>query len=171
MIVFDLQCGPLGHRFEGWFGSSLDYEDQRARGLVSCPACGSVDVTKAVMAPNVGRKGNQVAALPGAGRVVPADGASAAAPVPQMTTTPMQSLPPQAVAMLQAMAKAQAEALKQSTWVGNRFADDARAMHYGEKDQTLIHGRATIEEAQELAEEGIPVAPVLFPIAPPDDLN
>lgn len=160
MIVFDLQCGPQGHRFEGWFGSSADYEDQRARGLVACPSCGSPDVNKAVMAPNVGRKGNQLPA-PSPSRLP--------APAPQaMANAP---LPPEAVAMLKAVAAMQAEALKSSTWVGRKFAEDVRAMHYGEKDPAAIHGQATIEEARDLVEEGIPVAPLLVPFVPPEEAN
>lgn len=158
MIVFDLQCEPVGHRFEGWFGSSADYEEQTARGLVSCPTCGSPDVTKAVMAPNLGRKGNQVA-LP----------TSKPETAPQaMTHAP---LPPEAVAMLKAVAAMQAEAIKSSTWVGEKFAEDARAMHYGEKDATAIHGKATMDEARELIEEGIAVAPLLVPVVPPEEAN
>ncbi|MFN3424683.1 MAG: DUF1178 family protein [Novosphingobium meiothermophilum] len=160
MIVFDLQCGPQGHRFEGWFGSSADYEDQRARGLVACPSCGSPDVNKAVMAPNVGRKGNQLPAPSPSRQPDPAPQAMANAP-----------LPPEAVAMLKAVAAIQAEALKSSTWVGRKFADDARAMHYGEKDPAAIHGQATIEEARDLIEEGIPVAPLLVPFVPPEEAN
>ena len=160
MIVFDLQCGPQGHRFEGWFGSSADYEDQRARGLVACPSCGSSDVNKAVMAPNVGRKGNQLPAPSPSRQPDPAPQAMANAP-----------LPPEAVAMLKAVAAIQAEALKSSTWVGRKFADDARAMHYGEKDPAAIHGQATIEEARDLIEEGIPVAPLLVPFVPPEEAN
>lgn len=163
MIVFDLQCGPLGHRFEGWFGSSADYDDQQARGLVSCPMCGTGDVGKAVMAPNVGRKGNQLSALP-----VAAPTAEAQAPAHPMANMP---LPPEAVAMLKAVAAMQTEALKSSTWVGEKFADDARAMHYGEKDVAPIHGRTSLKEAQELVEEGIPVAPVLVPVVPPEEAN
>lgn len=164
MIVFDLQCGPMGHRFEGWFGSSTDYESQQARGLVSCPMCGTSEVKKAVMAPHLGRKGNQMAA-PAVPPEVPSRGSPSAQPV---ANTP---LPPEAVAMLKAVAAIQAEALKSSTWVGEKFADDARAMHYGEKDAAPIHGRATLQEAQELAEEGIPVAPVLVPVIPPEESN
>ena len=59
MIVFDLKCASHGHVFEAWFGSSADYEDQRARGLVACPICGDDEVTKAVMAPAVAAKGNR----------------------------------------------------------------------------------------------------------------
>jgi hypothetical protein len=164
MIVFDLQCTPAGHRFEGWFGSSHDYESQRSRGLVSCPSCGSPDVAKAVMAPNVGRKGNQ---MPAKGQIAPA------APIAPAPSQPVANapLPPEAVAMLKAVAAMQAEAIKSSTWVGEKFADDARAMHYGEKDPGAIHGRATIDEARELMEEGIPVAPLLIPVVPPEEAN
>ena len=70
-----------------------------------------------------------------------------------------------------ALAAAQGKALKDSTWVGDKFAEEARSMHYGEADETPIHGRATREEAVELAAEGIAVAPILFPVAPPDELN
>jgi hypothetical protein len=162
MIVFDLQCLPSGHRFEGWFGSSADYDDQQTRGLVSCPMCGTSDVSKAVMAPNVGRKGNQVTAP-----VASPDPSSPTIQQP-MANTP---LPPEAVAMLKAVAAMQTEALKSSTWVGEKFTEDARAMHYGEKDVAPIHGRATLQQAQELAEEGIPVAPVLVPVIPPEESN
>src|SRR6478609_1230752 len=68
MIVFDLACNS-GHVFEAWFGSTDDYEDQRTRGLVSCPLCGAKQVAKAVMAPNVGPKGNQAPAVPAANTV------------------------------------------------------------------------------------------------------
>jgi hypothetical protein len=162
MIVFDLQCGPLGHRFEGWFGSTSDYEHQKSQGLVSCPMCGTGDVSKAVMAPNVGRKGNQMASP------VAKPGPTDHLPVQPVANTP---LPPEAVAMLKAVAAMQTEALKSSTWVGEKFAEDARAMHYGEKDAVPIHGRATLQQAQELAEEGIPVAPVIVPVIPPEEAN
>ena len=73
--------------------------------------------------------------------------------------------------MLKAMAAMQAEALKSSTWVGDSFAEDVRAMHYGEKDAALVHGRASPGEVKELIEEGIPVAPVLVPVVPPGEVN
>ena len=165
MIVFDLECRPCsrrgqGQRFEGWFGSSGDYADQQARGLVTCPACGSPDVGKAVMAPAVGRKGNQI--------TVAAPAAKAPEPARPMAAG---SLPPEAAAMFRALATMQAEALKSSTWVGESFAEDARAMHYGEKDQAVIHGQATPDEARELIEEGIEIAPILFPLVPPGEAN
>lgn len=162
MIVYDLACQAGDHRFEGWFGSSDDFDAQRARGLVTCPVCGSEEVVKAVMAPHVGRKGNQLPAV-----TAPAAPGRAVKPQP-MATTPM---PHEAVAMLRAVAAMQAEVLKQSTWVGDRFADDARAMHYGEKDAAPIHGQATPDEARALVEEGIEIAPVLFPLAAPGETN
>jgi len=155
MIVYDLACSE-GHRFEGWFGSSDDYEDQRARGLLICPTCGTTEVAKAPMAPAVPAKGNQrqevlhpVASQP-------------------MANTPM---PPQVQQALAALARAQAEALKNSTWVGDRFVEETRKMHYGEREEAPIHGQASLAEAKALLEEGVPVAPLPFPVAPPEKLN
>ena len=73
--------------------------------------------------------------------------------------------------MLHKLAEMQAEALKNSTWVGERFAQESRAIHYGEREAGTIHGKATPAEAKELLDEGIQVAPLPFPIAPPDELN
>jgi hypothetical protein len=149
MIVFDLRCGNA-HVFEAWFGSSIDYEDQRARGLLSCPVCGAAEVEKAVMAPNVAAKGNSRA-----------DNAiSAEMPTPAAIKAAMAVL-----------ADAQAKALESSTWVGRTFADKARAMHLGELDQAPIHGEATRDEARALADEGVPVAPLPLPVRPPETLN
>jgi hypothetical protein len=157
MIVFDLECRALGHRFEGWFGSSDDFERQCERGLLSCPACGSLDVGKAVMAPSIGRKGSQLA--------VPSKRSDKPQPVANA------AMPPEAAAMMQALAKMQTEALKQSKWVGGDFAEQSRAMHYGERDHEAIHGQATLAEAKELHEEGVPVMPLPFPVTPPDETN
>jgi len=155
MIVYDLTCRAGDHRFEGWFGSSTDFTNQQARGLVCCPECGSFDVIKAVMSPSLGRKGNQLAAQKPAKSQPMASGA----------------LPPEAAKMMQALATMQAEALKQSRWVGDGFAEQTRAMHYGEQDNETIHGQATIKEAKELHEEGIAVMPLPFPVAPPEETN
>jgi len=156
MIVYDLECRTGKHRFEGWFSSSEDFDRQQERGLVSCPECGSADVGKALMAPHVGRKGNQLQPAPRGERQAMSKGAT---------------LPPEAVEMMQKLAVLQAEALKDSRWVGDSFADDARAMHYGERDHESIHGQATLQEAKELLEEGIQVAPLPFPVAPPGKAN
>lgn len=161
MIVYDLECRHGGHRFEGWFGSSNDFEQQRERGLLSCPVCGSAEVGKAVMAPAVGKKGNQ---LPEPVRPRPAPEKAAMA-------NGGPKVPPQVAEALRAFAKAQAEALKSSTWVGDDFPEQARAMHYGETDHAPIYGEATVDEARELFEEGVAIAPVLFPVVPPDKAN
>jgi hypothetical protein len=152
VIVFDLAC-PGGHRFEGWFASSEDYAGQRERGLVTCPHCGSAEVGKAPMAPAVPRKGNQLAAVKAAQSVVGG------------------TLSPGAHAVMAKLAELQAQALKQSRWVGKDFAEHSREMHYGERDTETIHGQATLEEAKGLLEEGIAVMPLPFPIAPPEDIN
>lgn len=167
MIVFDLSCAS-GHRFEGWFGSSSDFEDQRERGLLACPQCGTAEVSKAPMAPAVPMKGNQDRA-PVPVETESADGGS----VPTPGTNPMTGgeIPPAVQKAMQALADAQAKALKESRYVGDNLADEARAMHYGEKDLEAIHGKATLKEAKDLLEEGVPVAPLLAPYTPPDELN
>ncbi|MBS0482328.1 MAG: DUF1178 family protein [Proteobacteria bacterium] len=163
MIVFDLFCQPGGHRFEGWFASSGEFVRQQGLGLVVCPHCGSARVEKAPMAPAVGRKGNQaIAAAP-----VPA----ASAPAAPGATVVGGPLPPGAGEIMAKLAAMQAEALRQSTWVGDAFAEQSRAMHYGERDAETIHGQATLEEARDLLEEGVALLPLPFPVAPPDELN
>ena len=159
MIVFDLSCDQ-GHRFEGWFGSSEDFASQMDRGLVACPQCGSENISKAPMAPAVGKKGNQQ-------------------PMPRQQTAPDTKdkglsnapLTPEVAQALEKLAKAQAKALENSTWVGKDFVEQSRAMHYGERDHAAIHGEATVEEAKDLLEEGVQVAPLPLPVAPPDDVN
>ena len=143
MIVFDLRCVAEGHVFEAWFGSSADYDDQRARGLVCCPICGAGDVEKAPMAPRVAAKGN---------------------------SRPDAS-PETVKAMLSEMAALQKKLLEQSDFVGDRFPDEARAIHLGEADARAIHGRATRADARSLAEDGIPISPLLFPVPEPGEEN
>jgi hypothetical protein len=142
VIVFDLRCDG-GHVFEAWFGSSGAYEEQRAGGQVRCPMCHSAEVGKAVMAPNVAAKGNR-------------------------GTPPT---PAQVKAALGALAAAQAKALEGSTWVGGGFAARARAMHDGTEPEKPIHGQATLAEAKALADDGVPIAPLPLPVAPPEQLN
>ena len=183
MIVFDLKCDH-DHRFEAWFRSSEDFAGQQARGLVECPHCGSLDVVKAPMAPFVGAKGNTktdhapsthvpAANAPGtdatAGKAADprADRAGGEAPS-QLANTPM---PAEVQKALGELAKAQAKALEKSTWVGTDFAKQSREMHYGERDETPIHGQASLEEAKALVDEGVSVAPLPFPVAPPEKLN
>ncbi len=136
MIVFDLRCAPAGHVFEAWFGSSDDFDAQKARGLVSCPICGGANVDKAPMAPAVPAKGNRQ---------------SGAAPA-------------EIKAMLAEIARIQKKILSKSENVGDRFPEEARAIHLGEADARAIYGRAAPGEVRSLIEEGVPVAPLPLPI-------
>jgi len=173
MIVFDLICREGGHQFEGWFGSSGDYEKQQAAGLIDCPSCGSSAVEKAVMAPNVGVKGNQ---RKSANSSVPKDTEHSE---PEESEQPMTGQPMTAAVPIPAeyqelvgkLAKAQAKMLKQSKWVGNDFPEQARAIHYGEKDTAPIHGTASTEEVAELEDEGIDIMPLPLPVTPPKSQN
>lgn len=149
MIVFDLKCGQA-HVFEAWFGSSRDYDDQRARKLIQCPICGDGEIGKAVMAPRLGGKVVEDAPVP------VASGPNAA---------------PDVKALLAAMAQLQSKVLQRSDWVGRRFADEARAIQLGETAQRSIHGEATPAEAAALADEGIDVMPLPFPVLPPERQN
>ena len=151
MIIFDLKCAPSGHVFEAWFGSTADYEAQKARGLVSCPLCGSPDVDKAPMAPAVGAKGNSKA--------------------PAATPDLYSGDAAQVKAMLAAAAAMQKKLLAGSEGVGDRFADEARAIHLGEAEVRAIHGSATRAQAESLIEDGVPVAPLPFPVADPGAEN
>lgn len=156
MIVFDLACDQ-SHVFEAWFGSTEDYDTQQARGLVSCPICGSQAVNKAVMAPNVGPKGNQI--------------------VPKAPVRPMPMMasdgpaPAEIKQMLGKLAEMQAKALEKSEDVGGRFATEARAIHDGDAPDRLIHGQATIQDAKGLIDDGIGVMPLPFPVVPPKQLQ
>jgi hypothetical protein len=152
MIVFDLKCGG-GHVFEAWFGSSSDYDDQRTRGLVSCPLCGDAVIEKAVMAPNIATSGNIRTA-------------QTATPIGPNGVTP--EVMKAAMAELAAIQK---KALEGSTWVGRGFANRARAMHEGEEDHSPIHGQASPQEAKALIDDGVTVAPLPFPVVPPEACN
>jgi hypothetical protein len=156
VIVFDLQCGAGSHRFEAWFSSSESYEDQRQRGLVSCPVCADTTVSKATMAPNIGAKGNRGETRPSSAL---------------MATTAEPDKNAEMKAMLAKIADLQAATLKDSTWVGKDFEGQARAMDAGTADKASIHGQATPEQARSMIEDGISVMPLLIPIVPPDERN
>jgi hypothetical protein len=125
-----------GHQFEAWFGSADAYDRQAEARSVVCPVCGSTRVEKAPMAPYVAR-----------GR--------AEAPKPQKQR--------KSYAMLR---KLRDELTANSDYVGPKFPEEARKIHYEEAPQRSIHGEATSEEARELDEEGIPVFPL--PLLPED---
>ena len=146
MIIFDLKCEPQGHVFEAWFASSAAFAEQQGRGLVTCPLCGSGDVAKAPMAPAVGSR---------------AESRSAA----------LSPTSADAKAALAAAAALQKRLLEGSEGVGDRFAAEARAIHLGEAEARVIHGEATSAEAESLIEEGVPIAPLPFPVVEPGKRN
>lgn len=175
MIIFDLICAK-DHIFEGWFGSSDDYEAQQEKGLLSCPHCGSIQVRKSVMAPNVGLKSNQKssakpAQAPTSDAVSIKSGeikASTQTSKPkQVSNMDQDATDSMSQAVRETLSKIQNEILKDSTWVGSKFATEARAMHYGESENRQIHGHVTENQASELSEEGIDIAPLPMPYIPP----
>jgi hypothetical protein len=137
MIRYALVC-DRDHEFEGWFGSSQDYDDQVARGLLECPSCGSLIVRKQIMAPAVsGTKNRDVSAEP----------------------HPRQM-------MMEAMRRVRRHVEENFDNVGDSFATEARAIHEGKAEDRGIYGQATADEVKGLIDDGVPVAPL--PPAPPE---
>ena len=165
MIRYALAC-DLAHDFESWFPSAGAYDAQAARGLVACPVCGSEKVEKQIMAPSIARKDRGPAAR----------GVEPEAPEPLSTAPAPPPEAPQPLALLsekeqafRAMLKAVREHVtKNADYVGPRFAEEARKMHYGEAEHRSIYGEANPLDAKALLEEGIEVHPL--PLAP-DDRN
>lgn len=154
MIVYDLVCAD-GHRFEAWFRNSGVCDAQMSAGEVSCVACGSTEVTKAPMAPAVlGRRRPD--------RPDPAAETAAAAPgVPAPSEATKQvTLDPAKVAAFHALVALRRKIEADCDYVGDRFADEARRIHYGEVEAHGIYGEATQAEARDLAEEGIEIASI-----------
>jgi hypothetical protein len=141
MIHLALRC-EHDHAFDGWFRNSEDFEKQKKRGLVACPSCGSSSVDKALMAPSVstGRKKEKMALA-------------------------MNTAQKKAMAELKALTRKMRE---NADYVGDRFAEEARKIHFGETDPRGIYGEATAEEAKGLAEDGVEFMPL--PVFP-DDQN
>ena len=140
MIRYSLICDK-DHEFDGWFGSSADFDKQAKRGLVECPACGSIKVQKALMTPGVPARSNRKDdAQPVKALHAPAD--------------------PKLQAMMQMVRELREQVEANADYVGDRFAEEARRIHYGEEDPRGIYGEATLKEAVELHEEGIGVLPL-----------
>lgn len=138
MIKYALACDHA-HEFEGWFGSSGDYDDQAARGLVECPVCGSTGVRKQIMAPAVaGTK------------------AQRSAPEPDARMREM---------MMTAMSEVRREVEENFDYVGDRFAKEARDIHEGKSEERGIYGEASPKEVKSLLEDGVKIA--ALPPAPP----
>jgi hypothetical protein len=149
MIVYDLVC-VLGHRFEGWFPSAKAFVSQKEKGLVSCPVCGdSSDIERLPSSPYINTKTADKET---------ADKAGAASGLPEKPLRPAEVL-----------GAALSRILDQYEDVGKRFPEEARRIHYGEAPPRNIRGSARREEAEALAEEGIPV--VQIPIPSPGDLH
>ena len=151
MIRYNLRCDKE-HAFESWFQSSDVYDSQVKRKLVTCPQCGSAKVEKAIMAPQIGRKGNrrqqEIVA-----QATPADNA------PLM-------MAPQEVELRAKLKELRDHIVSNADNVGQSFPTEARAMHYGDKEHRPIYGEASLEEARSLIDEGIEVAPI--PVLPGD---
>lgn len=148
MKVLDLRCAN-DHRFEGWFGSDADLQSQQERGLLTCPVCGHNEVERLPSAPrlNLSTSRTETAANSGTRKAVDGEGGVSAA------------------ALQQLYLKAVRHVLANTEDVGDRFAEEARRMHYNEAPERGIRGTTSREEAQELAEEGIDVMPLLVPEA------
>lgn len=145
MIRFSLRCEPEKHAFEGWFRSNEDFDRQANGGLVSCPVCGSTDVSKGLMKPALG--GTSEAAAPAQPDAANVEAAA------------------KALARLQEIAR---EVRAKGDYVGPKFAEEARKIHYGESESRQIYGEASASEVKGLSEEGIAALP-LPPL--PEDRN
>ena len=169
MIVYALNCDQ-GHIFDSWFASSAAYDKQAKRGLIACPVCGSVKVEKAIMAPRL------------AANIAQAETADPRPPTPPTPPpppqpAPMPPIPPKTpVAMMSSAERELRHKLKElrdhitnnAHYVGPRFPEEARKIHYGEVEHRSIYGEASPEDAKQLHEEGIEFHPL--PILP-DDKN
>jgi len=142
MIRFSLICGQ-NHDFDGWFSSSEDFDKQKERGLIACPLCDSVKVSKSLMAPSVstGRSKDAMA---------------------------VATVDAHRRELVQKMIELRNEITSNAEDVGKRFPEEARKIHYGETEERGIYGEANREEVESLLDEGVEIAP-LPPV--PDDVN
>ena len=154
MIKYQLICDK-SHEFEGWFGDSAAFDAQQESGFLTCPVCGSADVRRALMAPNL--------ASPKTRKTDLAEQQPSAQPEPQ-SQAPQQAsaaLPPAAARKMQElmseMRALQTKIREECRDVGNDFAKEARKIHYGEVEPEAIYGQATVEEREALDEEGIEI--------------
>jgi hypothetical protein len=160
MIRYTLSC-ERGHEFESWFANSGAYDKQAKRGLVTCPACGSAKVEKTIMAPKI--MGPKLARTDLAEPLSPP-------PVPPATPAPaplsVMSSPERE--LRQKLKELRDHVTKNANYVGTKFPEEARKIHYGETEHRSIYGEASREEAKALHEEGIEFHPL--PILP-DEFN
>lgn len=147
MKVLDLQCAHQ-HTFEGWFGSEQEFADQMDRGLLVCPLCGDGHIRKMLSAPRLNLQTARDSRGEPQGR--------------EVSTVPATAVPPPGLPQtLQAQwIQAMRHVMANTEDVGERFAEEARAMHQGETDTRAIRGQASREETLALLEEGIDVLPL-----------
>jgi hypothetical protein len=150
MIHYQLRCAQR-HEFDGWFQSSTAFDKQAGAGLVECPLCGDVKVSRAMMAPAVATRDS--AAVPAPRPATPPAPVAASAAEPAVAAS--GPMPAHIRAMLQRL---RSEVEQHCDYVGPAFAEEARKMHRGESDKNGIYGETTPSEAEALAEEGIEVA-------------
>jgi hypothetical protein len=169
VIVYNLACSQQ-HLFEGWFASPADFENQRDRGLVECPACGATTVERKLHAARINTGAVQSAASHAqdardAKRATDSESATLAAATAEPPSLATRASTELDLGELRQAMQAFAENVRENTeYVGEKFADEARAMHYGEKPHKGIRGRADKETAQELREEGITFQSLPFPV-------
>ena len=156
MIRYTLRC-ERGHAFESWFQTSSAYDSQVKRKLVTCPACGSARVEKAIMAP-------QIVSKKGRDSAVPAPASPADVTIPSSTPLMMA----QERELRAKLRELRDHIVKNADNVGERFPNEARKMHYGDIEHRPIYGEASPDEARSLIEEGVEVSPL--PVLP-DDRN
>ena len=136
MIKYNLKC-ENSHIFEAWFKNSSAYDEQCEKGIISCAICGSSSVEKAPMAPSVPRKGNN-----------------------RKTETVAKETAGQMAAAMTALREIRKTVEENCDYVGEKFAEEARKIHYGEVEERGIYGEATEEERSELEEEGVELATI-----------
>ena len=149
MIRYSLHCDS-GHGFESWFRSSSDFDTQQKKKLVSCPVCDSVKIEKQIMAPSLGRSHKS--------------SESAVPATDEKTTVAMMS--PQETEFRKKLKELHDHVTKNADYVGEKFPDLARKMHYEEIEKRSIYGEAKPDEVRSLVEEGVELAPL--PTLPED---
>ena len=158
MILYRLKC-KKGHEFEAWFANSAAFDTQEKRGLLSCAHCGTSKVSKALMAPRIAKRGKAKAAAKREKERTEETAVEAPAKPETQRVAAHREL-------AAAMRKLRAEVEAKSEYVGPRFSEEARKIHYEEVPARGIHGEATADEAKALKEEGIEFFPL--PTLPED---
>lgn len=132
MIQYALQCSK-GHRFDAWFKNAAAYDEQQARGIVTCAQCGDVGVEKAPMAPSLTRSPERV---------------------------PLAAAHPEAAKIRDMLRQYRKKVVDEADYVGDRFAEEARKIHFEEVEARGIYGEATRDEVASLLDDGVDFLPL-----------